>query len=50
MLIAAVLLVLVVLGAIIYRMVTSRKTDTVADPTIPEEPLPAVEPTDGPRT
>jgi hypothetical protein len=46
--IAAVLLVLVVIGAIVYRMVTSKKTDTVADPTIPEEPLPAVEPTDGP--
>jgi len=46
--IAAVLLVLVVVGAIVYRIVTSKKTDTVADPTIPEEPLPAVEPTDGP--
>jgi hypothetical protein len=46
-LIAAVLLVLVVVGAIVYRMVTSKKTDTVADPTIPVEPLPAVEPTDG---
>jgi hypothetical protein len=43
-LIAAVLLVLVVVGAIVYRMVTSKKTDTVADPTIPEEPLPPVEP------
>lgn len=46
--IAAVLLVLVVIGAIVYRIVTSKKTDTVADPTIPEEPLPAVEPTEGP--
>ena len=46
--IAAVLLVLVVIGAIVYRIVTTKKTDTVADPTIPEEPLPAVEPTEGP--
>lgn len=46
--IAAVLLVLAVVGSIVYRVVTSKKTDTVADPTIPEEPLPAVKPTDGP--
>lgn len=46
--IAAVLLVLVVIGAIVYRIVTSKKTDTVADPTIPEDPLPAVQPTEGP--
>jgi hypothetical protein len=46
--IAAVLLVLVVIGAIVYRLVTSKKIDTVADPTIPEEPLPAAETTEGP--
>lgn len=41
-LILVVLLVLLVVGAIVYRMMSSRKVDTVADPTIPEAPLPPV--------
>ncbi len=41
-LILIVLLVLLVVGAIVYRMMSSRKVDTVADPTIPEAPLPPV--------
>ncbi|MEX0700309.1 MAG: hypothetical protein WD651_07140 [Acidimicrobiia bacterium] len=39
-LILVVLLVLAVVGAIVYRIMSERKVDTVADPTIAETPLP----------
>jgi hypothetical protein len=39
-LILVVLLVLLVAGAIVYRMMSSKKVDTVSDPTISETPLP----------